>query len=344
MSKTSIEWTDDSHNPIRARLRDAAHAGLTRGGYGSGVGHYCEKISSGCAHCYSSTTQPRFGMPEFLGVQNGEPAVDVFLDEVRLVEPLSWRRPRKVFLCDMTDLFGPWVPFEWIDKIFAVMALTPHITWQILTKRPERMAEYLATRTAIDDSHRVDRLPQWYQVYTRWFDEGYGGGRFFDTERDWDRAHDAAEKVDPTRTLSNIWLGTSCEDKKRADERIPHLLRCPAAIRFLSCEPLLGPIDFGDEDEIHGPFSRLDLGLIHWVIVGGESGPSARPCASAWITSIIEQCRAASVACFVKQLGSKPVNVGGLKFHPVTLKSSKGGDPSEWHRSLCVREMPVTSR
>ena len=145
MATTSIEWTDFSHNPIRARLKDAAHAGVTKGGYGSGVGHYCEKISSGCAKCYSSTAQKRFRMPEFPGAK-GMPLVggnvEVFLDEARLVEPLSWRKPRKVFICDMTDPFGQWVPFEWIDRIFAVMALTPHITWQILTKRPERMAEF----------------------------------------------------------------------------------------------------------------------------------------------------------------------------------------------------------
>jgi protein gp37 len=201
MGKTSIQWTDFSWNPIRARDRQGHW------------GHYCEKISSGCANCYASRMQKRFGMPEFPGQKPTGLMPDVYLDEKRLKEPLSWRTPRKVFVCDMSDLFGPWVPSDWLNRIFSVMEQCTRHTFQVLTKRTKAMADYLSWR--------------------------WGEGRI------------------PSR---NIWVGTSVENQQRADERIPHLLRCPAAVRFLSAEPLLGPIDLS-----------AYLGELHWVIVGGES-------------------------------------------------------------------------
>jgi protein gp37 len=380
MGATSIEWTDFSWNPIRARRRDGAPKSR-KGGYGSGVGHYCEKLSPGCALCYSSTSQPRFGMPEFPGARKLETLpvigaggavsvsdqVEVFLDAARLREPLTWRTPRKVFVCDMTDLFGPWVPDAFVDKVFAVMALTPHHTYQVLTKRPERMAAYL-----LDDT-----LPgRLYRLVNDWLDEGAAGflGRY------WNQAHNVTEwrtDGDPTEPewnlpLPEVWLGTSIEDQKRADERIPHLLRCPAAVRFLSCEPLLGPIDLRDMNgalsawRVVGAVDCVDPGGIDWVIVGGESGHGARPCQVEWVRSLVEQCRDAGVSCFVKQLGARPVAQEGVDVvttcdgdrctvvykavraknddfeerYELAFNDRKGGDPAEWPEYLRVREFP----
>jgi len=130
----------------------------------------------------------------------------------------------------------------------------------------------------------------------------------------------------------NAWIGTSVEDQRRADERIPHLLRIPARVRFLSCEPLIGPVDF-----FRGP---MDWGLLtglHWVIIGGESGPGARPFNIKWAGEIVAQCRAAGVAPFVKQLGARPYD----NECEIRLRDSKGGDMDEWPADLRIREMPA---
>jgi protein gp37 len=341
MGITSIEWTDRSVNPIRANGPDGA------------VGHYCEMVSGGCAHCYSSNFQPRFGMPRFKSKPNG---ATPFFDEERLKEVLTRKKPTKWFWCDMTDLFGSWVPDEWIDKCFAAMALTPHHTHQVLTKRPERMADYIASRTPMDDSGRYPTMPQWHQQIEDWLDEGYGGGRFFETGPRWDRAHDASAKV--TTPLPNVWLGTSIEAQAQ-QERLQHLLNTPAAIRFVSAEPLIDNLDLGLRNwaDIDRDDCRLD-----WVIVGGESGHGARPCNINWIRLIVEDCRQAGVACFVKQLGAKPfehsdtdiVNLlypdgvpPGLQIEGRVirhtdhqLKHRKGGDISEWPVDLRVRQFP----
>ena len=157
--------------------------------------------------------------------------------------------------------------------------------------------------------------------------------------------------------LPNVWLGVSVEDQQRADERIPHLLLVPAAVRFLSVEPILGPVDLnagpvGDalsECDECGTTARGDcdfcqgLGRISWVIVGGEGGPGARPCSVEWIRSIVRQCRAAGVPVFVKQLGARPYFHDGMRLSDVQLlrlHNRKGGDPSEWPEDLRVREWP----
>ncbi len=154
-----------------------------------------------------------------------------------------------------------------------------------------------------------------------------------------------------TWPLPNVWIGTSVEDQQRADERIPHLLNCPAAVRFLSVEPLLGPIDLRLED-CWIPDDCYELReRLHWVIIGGESGPGARPMDIAWARSLVEQCRTAGVACFVKQLGARPTGCHDrvetrrarsttYRFKPVRLRDRKGGDPSEWPEDLRVREFP----
>lgn len=335
MSATSIEWTDFSVNPIRARLAIAAAAGITKGGYASGIGHYCEKISPGCALCYASGTQPRFGVPEFPGVQKRtgldvlqnatgdrvsiSDKMEVFFDGSRLIEVLKRKKPTRFFWCDMSDLFGAWVPDAWIDRCMTVMHLTPWHTHQVLTKRVERMADYLLT------PGRAER------IFGDWFVEQRDRGPAAKAWKKFNGFGGVDPNYHPSSPLArrNIWLGTSVENQKCADERSKHLRRCPAAVRFYSVEPLLGPI------------ARLPLHRISWVIVGGESGHGARPCVDLWIRSIIDQCRAASVPVFVKQLGSLPYGETGMGCEvPFKLKSKKGGDPEEWPAGLRVREMP----
>lgn len=351
MGQTSIEWTDFSINPIRARdIRTGA------------VGHYCEKVSPGCAHCYSSKFQPRFHMPTFGGRRKhpADPVVskdgarivggglEVFLDEQRLLEVLKRRKPTTYFWCDMTDLFGEWVPFEWIDRCFAVMALTPHHTHQVLTKRPERMAEYLASN-------------------------GYASARGGPMR---DRVEVQAMKLavlhnvrDPGGyppppacrpecwPLPNLWLGTSCENQQTADERIPHLLQCPAAVRFLSCEPLLSGVDliepmrrFMDDaclkSQICPPpkplardeVVRLMRTLLHLVIVGGESGPGARPMHPSWARSLRDQCQAAGVAYFFKQWGEWSPKWAWARGVFVDPDTGKVDDP---HKRMGPKGLPV---
>ena len=296
MSKTSIGWTDHSINPIRAK-KDGA------------TGHYCEKVSSGCANCYASAMQGRvFKMPAFPGhAKPNRENVEVYLDESKLQEVIRRKKPTKFFWCDMSDMFGEWVPFEWIDKCFATMALTPQHVHQVLTKRPERMAEYL-------QSNRLGLFSE--AALTLGFNSNF-------ELLDW------CLKAQPPKyqgywPLPNVWLGASVEDQKAADERIPHLLRCPAAVRFLSVEPLLGDIDFDKAtcptharenlsrdgtfcnecglDGWSGELAHPDLlELIDWVIVGGESGEGHRPMDMAHFESVCEQVIGAGVPLFVKQ-------------------------------------------
>jgi protein gp37 len=280
MAATTIAWTDHSINPIRF-----------------GVGHFCQKLSPGCANCYASDLQRRFGTPEFKGTggplpmavnEQGPRGQSLWLDESKLREVLRRKKPTKYFWCDMTDLFGSWVPDEWIDACFRAMAETPQHIHQVLTKRAKRMRDYCSRRWGTFD------------------------GKLYPPPR-------------------NVWLGVSVEDQQRADERIPRLCNTPAAVRFLSVEPLLGPVEL-----------RF-LHLIQWVIVGGESGHGARPCNVAWVRSIVRQCKAAGVSCFVKQLGSRRFDSfyrAGVADQRVTLRDRKGGDPEEWPEDLRVRDFP----
>lgn len=306
MSKTKIQWTDESINPIRARWR---------GGYPTVAGHYCEKVSTGCALCYASRMQQRFKMAEFPGLRGNLENVEPFFDDERLLQVLKRKKPTKYFWCDMTDMFGHWVPFEWIDKCFAVMALTPQHIHMVLTKRPERMAEYTQSLTPqrIDDI--VDRFLNESQIQPRdtyicrvQHDETYGV------------------------PIPNVWLGTSTENQKQADSRIGHLLACPSKIRFLSVEPQLEEISLISAVYASCRLPDSEGFGFDWVIVGGESGNRARPFDPAWAQSIISQCKDAGVACFVKQMGRRPVGLN--------LKDSHGGDWDEWPDDLKVRQFP----
>lgn len=294
MGKTAIEWTDHSVNPIRARDKETG-----------AVGHACIKISTGCAHCYSSRFQPRRGMPAFTA--RIKPTIETFLDEKKLQEVIRRRKPTKYFWCDMTDLFGEWVPFELIAKCFAAMALSPQHTHQVLTKRPDRAFEFFAWAEQ-----------QWPQLFPGAPDETIDANvvlQFFSDKEAGRRV--AADDFVPPWPLPNVWLGVSTETQEFADLRIPQLLKCPAAVRFLSMEPLLGRIQLEQLQHdgtveidclrgkcgVHRPLQG-DCRKVDWVIVGGESGNGARPMNPEWVRDIRDQCQAAGVPFFFKQWGN----------------------------------------
>jgi len=285
MSKTTIEWTDATWNPIRG----------TKGRW------HCTHVSEGCRNCYAERLNVRWGGPAY------KPGADTFrLDEKILEQPLHWKNPRKVFVCDMTDLFHEQIPMEWIAKVFICMAWAQQCEFQVLTKRPKRMLDLLVN-------------PSLKFPIAMCLTGGF---------------------------LKNVWLGVSVEDQATADERIPLLLQTPAAVRFVSYEPALGLVQFQHNRCWLDPFHEHDPSFprIDWLIVGGESGPKARPCDVAWIRSAVQQCQAAKVPVFVKQLGSRWAHDGGTRWldqHSYRLnRHSKGGDPSEWPLDLRVREFP----
>lgn len=331
MGKTSIEWATDTWNPIRARrLSDGKD------------GWHCEKVSAGCAQCYAETLNGRRlpgGGTGLVYSKLRRREVQTFVDDAVLRQPLSWRKPRRVFVCSMTDLFGEWVSDEQIDRVVAVMALAPQCTFMVLTKRAKRMREYLA-------------MPMEAGRYVRFMElvASLKPNILLGTETFTMRIEAGAI------CLQNVWLGVSVEDQRAADERIPQLIATPAEVRFVSAEPLLGPIDLdqcgatpceaagrGPEDYTEPqPWPGVD-----WIIVGGESGPGARPCDVAWVRSIVQQCRAVRVAAFVKQVGARPktdhrTRPAGEDFTwTLLLRDRKGGDPSEWPEDLRVREFPA---
>ena len=215
--RSRIEWTDATWNPVRG----------------------CSMVSPGCRHCYAARFAERFrGVPG----HPYEQGFDVRLVPSRLALPLRWRRPRRVFVNSMSDLFHPAVPAAYIARVFAVMRAVPRHTFQVLTKRSARMRDLL-------------------------------GG-----------------PLGSCALLPNVWLGVSVEDRLRLS-RVDHLRSTPAALRFLSCEPLLEDL---------GP---LDLSGVGWVIAGGESGPGARPLQAAWVRGLAARCLSARVPFFFKQWG-----------------------------------------
>lgn len=248
MTKSKIEWTDRVWNPVTG----------------------CDKVSQGCKNCYAETLAIRFwGNRKF---------TDVKVHDDRIMQPMTWKKPSRVFVNSMSDLFHEDVSFEFIEAIFSVMSDIDRHTYQILTKRPQRMLEFF-----------------------HWKKNKFG--------IEW-------------RPSNNVWLGVSCEDQETANERIPLLLKAPAAIHFLSCEPLLGPIDITNKGLNNG--YSFPTKLVHsngkiigtewtdpgddfigvdWVIVGGESGHAARPMHPEWVREIRDQCKKANTAFFFKQWG-----------------------------------------
>jgi protein gp37 len=378
VADSKIEWTDKVWNPVRG----------------------CSRVSEGCRSCYAERQSARFSGPGQYAegfVRDGKWTGRVELVPEALDKPLRWRKPARVFVNSMSDLFHGALPFEEIDQVFAVMALAQRHTFQVLTKRPARMRDYfkggwcwrvIDAKKPLDPTHRPGR------------------GGSLDT---------------CNGSLRNVWLGVSVEDQASAGERIPILLDTPAAVRFVSYEPALGPVDFSrligggqrlhlacdvrgmlrnrsfssilDDQGNELPRERAEAHLqtladngvklvrtggcdnfdpqtgcrghrypkLDWLIVGGESGPGARPCNIKWIRSAVEQCKAAGVPVFVKQLGARPVcsteaaevaagiyptdrGPAGRRAEPWVMRHPKGGDPSEWPEDLRVREFPAEAR
>jgi protein gp37 len=259
---SDIEWTDATWNPVRG----------------------CKKVSPGCKYCYAETFAERFrGVPDHPYEQGFDPR----LVPDALDAPLHWRKPRTIFVNSMSDLFGDFVPDDYIAAVFGVMAASPRHTFQVLTKRAERLPAWfdwiVPNECDVLWEHAVDRIAT--------------------TGTSELSASILLEKYPANSAwawpLPNVWLGVSVEDCKYGLPRIEHLRRTPAAVRFLSIEPLL-------ED-----LGALDLSGIHWVIVGGESGPGARRMHPDWVRSIRGQCVAAGVPFFFKQWGGVRKKVAG---------------------------------
>ena len=277
--KSSIEWTATYHddgsvtpgatwNPIR----------------GQTARHTCARISPGCDNCYAATMTRR-GLMGTAPIDYGTgetPNDPARLDEKALRQPLTWRKPRKIFVCSMTDLFGSWVPDEWIARIFGVMALATQHTFIVLTKRPTRMRDVLRgwstrdlKRGAIDALH-PGKLDTGINNIAR---------ALLSTE------HQAILKALASTVLPNVWIGTTIESDQYA-WRADRLRQTPAAVRWVSAEPLLSGLP------------SLDLTGIDWLVTGGESGPKARPMHPDWARDLRDRCTASGTAFFHKQNGA----------------------------------------
>lgn len=342
--KTGIEWTDATWNPIVGC--SIVSKGCTNC-YAMRVAHRMEAIAdaswdSSVPHQYRALTKPSKAGPVWTGRINIAP------DHI-LTQPLRWTRPRRIFVNSMSDLFHENVSTEWVDKIFAVMALTPWHTYQILTKRPERMRDYIHA-VVYNEPCRIN-------------------------EHIADLAGD--DKIDSwSPPLPNVWLGVSVEDQDTAEDRIPLLLDTPAAIRFVSCEPLLESIDLDQMDMPDGDsyisalksltwqeyydrcwkgtekteaesmdalldyhnLSALPDGKMHntldWVIAGGESGPDARPMHPDWVRVLRDQCADAGVPFLFKQWGewAPGENCGGPPTRTEKTATYRCGE-NPWHFS-----------
>jgi protein gp37 len=224
-TRSNIEWTESTWNPVTG----------------------CTKISQGCKNCYAERMAKRL---HAMGSERYRNKFAVTLHPDLVEMPKRWRAPRLVFVNSMSDLFHPEIPTDYISRVFRTMVECPQHTFQVLTKRSDRLAEL------------APALP-WAE---------------------------------------NIWIGTSVENR-RVIRRVAELVSVPAAVRFLSCEPLIGPLD------------NLPLKGIHWVIVGGESGPRARPMQAEWALSVLRQCRAAGVPFFFKQWGGPRKDLTGRRLN-----------------------------
>ncbi len=285
--KTGIEWCDATWNAVRG----------------------CALVSAGCTNCYAMRQAHRSSGAgrAYAGLTRMTAHGPVWTGAVRTVpelldQPLRWRRPRRIFVNSMSDLFHEDVPDEFVDQVFAAMALAPHHTFQVLTKRPERMKRYMM--------HWPDGAARFHHVRSAAFhllrslrpQGDTGNWSILDPEME-----RASAAIDGRWPLPNVWLGVSAEDQRTGDERIPLLLDTPAAVHWLSAEPLLGPMtvekymDRGYESG--GPQGWIAEPSLNWVVVGGESGPDARPMHPDWVRRLRDQCNAAGVPFLLKQWG-----------------------------------------
>lgn len=267
---TGIQWTEATWNPVTG----------------------CSKVSAGCKNCYAERIWPRvYG--------KFRPFSDVKLHRDRLDLPHQWKKPRRIFVNSMSDLFHESLSHNDITEVWSVMVVVDRHIYQVLTKRPARMREYVIG----------------------WIEHMRSGSK---------------------RPVDNVWLGVSAEDQRSLDERLSILRETPAAVRWLSLEPLLGPVTFRPicdslGDKLHAmengyAAKPMELQGISWVVVGGESGPKARPFNPDWARYIRDQCREAGVPFFMKQFGSNPV--------AGKLKDGHGGNMDEWPEDLRVRDYP----
>jgi protein gp37 len=342
---TDIQWTNESWNPIAAFDRETGKRGW-----------FCVHASTGCLNCYAEKTNTWRGNGHLYRVPNLEKVEIRLLDDV-LLKPFHWREPRRVFPCSMTDLFFDAHSDAMLDRMFAVMALTPRHTYQVLTKRAARLRAYFTT------PDRKRRIAETVMELS---------GRLAAAAK----SHKARVSLDHFSAcfagagpFPNVWLGVSTENQKAADDRIPDLLATPAAVRWISAEPLLDHLDLTcieltASTRLNALTGGGGIPRLDWVVGGGESGPSARPCDIDDLGRIVYQCRAAGVACFVKQLGALPVD-GSLTLgreatdaeasrirsawgfdHTdglpavLELRDSHGGDEAEWPGLFRVREFP----
>ncbi|MGE5202855.1 MAG: DUF5131 family protein, partial [Acidobacteriota bacterium] len=277
MNKTSIQWTDETWNPL--------------------VG--CRRVSEGCRNCYAERlVATRLSKhPVYRGLAIMKDSGPQFTGDHRIIadrldEPLRKRKGVKVFVNDLGDLFYEGHTNEEIAAVFGVMAAAPRHTFQVLTKRARRMAEWFAwiqneaaTAAAHNGVAPIAEILLSISGYANVLIPGGG------------TPQGSLLRPGTVWPLPNVWLGTSTEDQATADARIPELIKCPATVRFLSVEPQIGPINLEAICHPEDP-------SVHWVIQGGESGPRARPFDLAWARSLRDQCKAAGTAYFLKQLGA----------------------------------------
>ena len=336
--KTGIEWTQSDDGTPGATWNPVTG---------------CSKVSAGCDHCYAETFAERWrGVPG----HHFENGFDVTLRPDKLDQPLRWRRPRRIFVNSMSDLFHDSVPDGYIARVWDVMGQCPQHTFMILTKRHARMRSWVrrwADKSGDEFANKPSGMPPMPRGPEA-VRATYGSGRatlFADMLHDMGTppegcAYPLYDWMEGQRfwpeALPNVWLGVSVEDPHWADIRIPHLLATPAALRFISAEPLLGPVTLfpgrwipplggGPRCNLSRPWETPGPAL-DWVIVGGESGPGARRMAEGWARNLVDECTESGTPVFVKQLGSvlgKQLGAG-----------SKGGDMSAWPEDLRVREFP----
>lgn len=248
---SKIEWTEASWNPVTG----------------------CTKVSPGCDHCYAETFAERWRGTKGHPYEHG---FDLTLRPERLDQPLRWKRPRRIFVNSMSDLFHDDIPDEFIAKVFGVMAAAPQHVFQLLTKRHGRMRSLLGSEAFRE------------QVFIS-------------------NNYDQGDVLGDGWPLPNVWLGVSVENQQWADIRIPALLETPAAVRWLSCEPLLDRLDL----KAHWLLPTFPGPRINWVVVGGESGLASRPMQVDWARSLRDQCHAANVPFFFKQWGGRTPKANG---------------------------------
>lgn len=329
MTKSKIEWTESTWNPV--------------------VG--CTQVSSGCQHCYAERMAERLA---WMGKKNYQKVIKweetdgefwkasngfadgwnnkIICDKSALDKPRHWRKPRRIFVCSMSDLFHPKVPFAFIDKVFRIIRRCPQHTFQILTKRPERMEKYINGLAQRLNGTQLVCMLNWQ----KW-------------------------------PLSNTWLGVTAENQAMADERIPILLQIPWAVRFVSIEPMLGPVDISkyfdpikcpdcghidDRDgfdvcgvdegnffcnQCNNEIKPIVMNTIDWVIVGGESGPGARPMHPEWVRSVRDQCIVTGVPFFFKQWGEYGVLGQNQHFDVLHWRTKKKTDAyKKLYKTDCV--------